>query len=76
VIVGLVWGFLALQGAIGLVGFAAINAGLVIVKLLIIIVDLFTLISSYISFVRLKGLQYNRGRLIRSLFSSFDLKSS
>jgi hypothetical protein len=34
VIVGLVWGFLALQGAIGLVGFAAINAGLVIVKLL------------------------------------------
>jgi len=43
VIVGLVWGFLALQGAIGLVGFAAINAGLVIVKLLILIVDLFTL---------------------------------
>ena len=30
VIVGLVWGILALQGALGLVGFAAINAGLVI----------------------------------------------
>ena len=29
VIVGLVWGVLAVQGSIGLVGFAAINAGLV-----------------------------------------------
>lgn len=31
VIVGLVWGILALQGALGLVGFAAINAGLLYV---------------------------------------------
>ena len=29
VIVGLVWGVIALQGALGLVGFAALNAGLV-----------------------------------------------